>query len=677
VEARAVVSFLNPAFLWALPALLAPVLLHLLRRKPPQKVVFSHIRWIQEAHRRVMPRRQLNHLLLLLTRLLFLLFLILFFAGPVFQPQGMLNPAANESALVVLIDESASIGPTLDLDALKVMLRRLPPSLRVGAVAYTDRVEETLAPTFDTANVSSWLQKRVVKHRPTDIRPAMEEAYRLLLPVPASRKKIVIVSDGARHGWADALADKTSWADFDPSIGIYHWEYKAFVKNMGVAKAHLDVGQKGLLKGLWVLNNPDGVSASRPWQLELNEAVSARGVVKAASSALETPLQSQGPRGGVFFGDLRLDPDELPFDDSFYLAGRAPDSFHLLLVDGQLGTSPIDSETYFLRLALESFEDPRLEAVQTIRPEALSEAHLNRAQVVVLANTGPMDDKRSLLLSWVDKGGGLIVSAGPNWIDGQTPLGVFDSRAPVAATERIDVASLSKDLFVRHQPSEFDWASLRVDRHVSWVPSADTQVLIKLEGGNPLLMRQKRGKGWVLGWATTLNRAWTNMPGKPVFAPLMRDQIFTLADPTQSQTTLQAWVDEPARFFLKPGVRVEAVTAPDGGRISARTHVPGMLDVPGLSQPGLYSVKTNQPEQDFKFAVNMREQDKEGNLTRASLSELKSVFPGARVEWVAAGPQSGERLLSVLEGKDLSNLFLALALLALVMEMLLLPRVKK
>lgn len=94
-------SFLAPSFLWLLPMAAAPLILHLLNKRPPKLVHFSHIKWIQDAHRKRMPKKKIKDILLLLSRMGLLLFLVLFFARPVVR-QGKLIGGQDDNATLLV-----------------------------------------------------------------------------------------------------------------------------------------------------------------------------------------------------------------------------------------------------------------------------------------------------------------------------------------------------------------------------------------------------------------------------------------------------------------------------------------------------------------------------------------------------------------------------------------------
>ena len=123
---------------------------------------------------------------------------------------------------------------------------------------------------------------------------------------------------------------------------------------------------------------------------------------------------------GVWRGHIEaLANDELPFDDRRFLAFSVAPPARLLLVDGDPGKSPYESETYFLQAALrlaspterytKSPFDTR--TVELVGSTGLPQ--LGKTEAVVLANVedlGASDARR--LAEFVERGGGLLVFTG-------------------------------------------------------------------------------------------------------------------------------------------------------------------------------------------------------------------------------------------------------------------------
>ncbi|HJM38493.1 MAG TPA: BatA domain-containing protein [Planctomycetota bacterium] len=101
-------SFLNPAFLWALPLVALPVLIHLLNRQKYQRVDFAAMEFLLRARKKLRKRLLLEDLLLLALRTFAVLFFILALARPGQELTQSLTgrPTRGE---VLLLDASMSM----------------------------------------------------------------------------------------------------------------------------------------------------------------------------------------------------------------------------------------------------------------------------------------------------------------------------------------------------------------------------------------------------------------------------------------------------------------------------------------------------------------------------------------------------------------------------------------
>ncbi len=75
-------SFLHPAFLWALTALAIPVLIHLFQLRRFKRIDFPNVRFLAEVSQQTRARKKVQHWLVLLARCLAIAALVLAFAQP-------------------------------------------------------------------------------------------------------------------------------------------------------------------------------------------------------------------------------------------------------------------------------------------------------------------------------------------------------------------------------------------------------------------------------------------------------------------------------------------------------------------------------------------------------------------------------------------------------------------
>ncbi len=664
-------NFSSPSFLWFLPAIAVPAILHFLHRRKPRAMPFSSLELIKLAHRTRMPKRRLRDLLLLLMRTLLVLFAVLLFSRPVVRHSAALS-GGGKSRVVILLDVSASMDATYSgrsrLDTAKDEARRLlrivSADTEVGLVTFSDRVETELTPATDRTRLVGGLTSAKALARPTNILPALKAGSPML--AGAETKTLVILSDQAMNVWTAAAAAAGAWEGFDPAARVIVRQCGEAPVSRAVTAAELQLSEEGALRGKAVFFTNDGAPLA-DWTVELNERVVAKGNGSGAG-VREEAFEARLPDGGFYGGKVFLTPDEMTADDAFYVAGRVPKGFRVLLVDGEPGVAPSDSEVYYLKSALESPRDPRVESIDTVSADGLSGVTLKNYGAIVLSNAADLAGREAELRQWVEEGGGLFLSAGSRWPKSRSfVLGLFSSGglrdgdakvvAPTAHGILAGVAGLST----------FDWKQVSASHHVLPEGGASFDTLIAFEDGSPLLLQESVGKGNLVVLTTTMDRAWSNLPSKPVFAPLMRELLAALADPYREQTSLQAFVDEPAHIHVPEGTRSVTVVSPGGASSGAGIDHEGRMEWTPPPVPGLYEIRTDRPDQWFKVAVNMRGIATEADSRMVREADVRAALPGAAID-VLPYRAEDHGLENALEGKDVTGLLIILVALLLITE---------
>src|SRR5919106_6344562 len=103
-------SFIAPLFFVALAGLAIPVLIHLIQREKKQILRFPSLMFVQRVPYRSIQRRRIHNWLLLMVRLTALALIILAFARPFFERQDPPTAGTGAREVVVLLDQSYSIG---------------------------------------------------------------------------------------------------------------------------------------------------------------------------------------------------------------------------------------------------------------------------------------------------------------------------------------------------------------------------------------------------------------------------------------------------------------------------------------------------------------------------------------------------------------------------------------
>jgi hypothetical protein len=101
-------NFTYPAFLFALSAIVIPVIIHLFNFRKFKTVYFSNIRFLKEVKQETQAKSKLKHLLVLAARILAITFLVFAFAQP-YIPVNNRKITAGEKQVSIYIDNSFSM----------------------------------------------------------------------------------------------------------------------------------------------------------------------------------------------------------------------------------------------------------------------------------------------------------------------------------------------------------------------------------------------------------------------------------------------------------------------------------------------------------------------------------------------------------------------------------------
>lgn len=212
-------SWLFPLYLAGAAAVIVPILLHLRRQPPKDRVAFSSLMFLEETERQPTRRRRLEHWLLLLARCLILILLALMFARP-FSRDREVGVGQGGESVVVLLDGSASMKRgdlwKRGVEAVKEVVEETGVSDRVAVGLFDGEVEWVMS--GDEAlpearrGALAGLGKMTPSWGKTDLGRAMVAGLEVLAQWGdggRSKRRLVVVSDfqeGAQLGELQKVA---------------------------------------------------------------------------------------------------------------------------------------------------------------------------------------------------------------------------------------------------------------------------------------------------------------------------------------------------------------------------------------------------------------------------------------------------------------------------------------
>jgi len=97
-------SFLYPQFLWAFSLISIPIIIHFFSFKKVKIVRFSSLQFLKQVEEKTKNKRRLKHLLILISRIAFIVFLVIAFAQPNFK-----NDSIQKTKTIIFLDNSYSM----------------------------------------------------------------------------------------------------------------------------------------------------------------------------------------------------------------------------------------------------------------------------------------------------------------------------------------------------------------------------------------------------------------------------------------------------------------------------------------------------------------------------------------------------------------------------------------
>lgn len=659
------ISFLNPALLWALPLAAVPVILHLIFLRRARRVPFSDLTLLRAAYSRTLPVTRLRQWLILLLRVLMIGGLILAFARPVFHRRASAGGSEHGLDVVLLLDVSWSMGAEVRgktrLDwaasAGRSIAGLLRPADRVAAAVFSDKLDGALAWAESRAAASAAIERARAGRRPTDTAEALRAAYAFLEKesAPASRRRVIVVlSDNAAHSLRNLPRRGLRGIEgYDPEVTLLGIAWDESLDNAGILDVRPAEGAGSSAQGPSLLARCGLYGPARTgWPLGLWSRTR-----RVQEHSLDLSPGPDSPRAfrlppspaAERWGRFELRRDRMPADDVYHYSLRLQPKPKVLLLYGNPSYLEAGRGGYFLKNLLEEGES---------LPYALDLADLGRLRALRLEDYGAviLADFRTLppgmpdaLKRYVLRGGGLWILAGtqarPDTYRALGRLMPGTLGRPIAYLGASRLLPKGKSVPRNRARGEFRWADFELKqvamgRSYAMAPAPEAKTWFHDSLGRPLLTAGTFGQGRVLLWASSLDVEWTNLALKPVFTAWVDTGLRHLTGYTGRVKWRTLKVGEPIRRAwtageLAPG-KVQ-IRGPAGRRTMllvrdrkveyGDTREPGLyfLHPLGASRPGAGGGDSSSGVE--AYAVNVERSTGEPDLT-----------PAARLPWTRLRP---------------------------------------
>ncbi len=556
-------SFINPALLWLLPLLSAPIIFHFMKRSIIVNIHFPTIRFLSLGRVPKEGRRQLRDLLLLLLRLLLFAFIILAIAGPSYNSIKPIAALVSETSQVIIaVDSSASMGINGDPEKLEQALGRL----------FEEEIEATIF-TFDQevrivdelVNNAQQAEQLISKlgMRPLTLDSAGLSVTLSKLIQERKAKKIILISDFQKSDWSTALLQKLPQDVEVQFINVL----KTVIDNVAIIKAKVQHGsgkQRTVLVTLYNFSQVD-------YPLELcyddGSVKLKKSITVPAMKSLNTTFaiqETEASEGHLYIDRKKRDPD-----DSYHVwLGEFP-PIELLLV------SPIkenkSEELFFVSkvLQVKSKGSQRPVNVTTITSDLFPLVDLSSVNGLVISGASAYFDDESMevLKKYLNSGGVVLVTpsnAAALQFQRLQQAGLLNLKfngfnqgareTPFYLNEVLKDTLLHKIFPIPENSDLFEFPIYKYCRVQTFSPAKN---ILKTDDGDAVFYSQTHGKGKLYALGFALDSKWSEFPLSSSFLPLMHE-VFNSSKFTNESGVIALTVDQFYKQFSGNGNPLQA-----------------------------------------------------------------------------------------------------------------------
>lgn len=515
-------EFLYPNMLYALFALIIPIVIHLFNFRRHKVVFFSNTSLLKTIEQQNSKTKKLKYLLVLLTRMLFIAALVIAFAFPFKKDNNAVNNNVD-NLIAVYIDNSMSMQAhstekTLFDDA-RMSAIRLVENLNQAqkfVLFSNDRDPKNEYP-MNKDEMLMRLDEMKSEAAPT----SFDDIYNSLSFI----KKKNDFASATLFSYSDYQKYTTTFDELNPDSTIQLVAFPLqsdFQNNIYIDSVWLQspVLQKNMTNELnaRIVNETANDVKGLPVNFSLDDKIVAYTTCDInAGSYYDVNMQFVIDNEGDRMAKVSVSDSPITFDDEYNLVLKVRPEINVIEIKS-------DGEKSCLELL---FEDDVLMDYKAMNPYGIDQNAMNNAQMIVV-DENLNETMQQSLLDFVSLGGSLLILNDDNTDNafiynkiGVKSMGVDEN---VSKIEYIAARnSFFDDIFVKLPEN----AQLpEVKKHRAFTIKGNVQTIISLQNGDPLLMMSNYGKGRVFVMTTSLQDDYSDIADHALFVPLMYKMAF-------------------------------------------------------------------------------------------------------------------------------------------------------
>lgn len=673
-------GFLFPLFLLAGLTIAIPLIIHLVNLRQFKKELFPNVRFLRELNISSKQSSKLRRKWLLLSRILFLLALVLAFAQPVFKSKAaksmMIDPVQ-----VLYLDNSMSMSLEREGQTALTWAKEEASNLVRQAASDQNFVLVTCDRFFWSGPLSKEATLAEIKRiELTPQRASLQDFANLLLSQSqqsgrALLRQVYIFSDFQKS----SLVSNKELLDSLPHVRAFLYPIQgkeplnAFVDSVWLPMTDSLGEAPGMGRlAFRVKRNRVDKKQNLPFKVQVNDqTVMAQSMAFSKGDSIivqSLPLEKWSKEWLKIA--MILDDQAVAFDDTFRLATHVPSGFSALVLSSRNQMNP------YLLAAFKSMPGVNSKLVS---PADLKQEPLSRYSLIVVQDGNDLDVATAeLLKSFFSSGGHLLFFPGREGLSRQNEAlnalsGLQLSRLDTSRQEVVVLEKehpLIKDLFLQI-PEQVQLPMVTESYPIQSGASASRQDIMSFASGQPLLTQLNMDRGVFYLVSSPLSDQSSNFPLSYFFAPI----LYKMTIPSGISNDYHSFIGSSLPIWMSgrqsknDGGVVRLIKGGQDWIPQQKVSGRGLAVYAGQSahQAGFYYLVQGEEAQDTTW-LGMNHHLLESKLNWADPQEVEATLMGAEVFWLNAKKVKEQGWHSESGSFPLWKVALILALIALMIE---------
>ena len=677
-------EFLYPNMLYALFALIIPLVIHLFNFRRHKTVYFSNTSILKTIEQENSKTQKLKHLLTLMARMLFIAALVIAFAHPYKKNTNAINNNVD-NLIAIYIDNSMSMQShssekTLFEDSRTTALK-LVENLNQAQkyiLLSNDRDPKNEYPMNKDEMLLCLNEMKVEA-----ISSSFEDIYNSLVFI----KKKNNFKSATLFAYSDFQKNMMDFNELknDSTIQVVAFPLKSdFQNNIYIDSVWLQspVLQRNMTNELnaRIVNETSNDIKGIPIDFSLDGNIVAYTTCDInANSFADVNMQFVVDNDGDIKAKVAIKDSPITFDDEYNLVLKVRPSINVIEIKPTVNGQQSMVSSYLELL----FEGDALVNYQAINPYNIDQQMINNAQMIVVNESANLNETmQQSLLDFASQGGTLLILNDENTDNsyiysniGVKPKHLDENKNRIEYIAKRN--SFFDDIFVK-LPDNADFPE--VYKHMRFDVSKNVLSIISLQNGNPFLVMSNKEKGRVFVMSTNFNDEYSDLASHALFVPLIYKMALIGGDVSELSYILgKDKVLNISDIYLNVDDRI-SLKSENGMQeslplIEKRNNLNYLYFFEDLTSSGFYDIYKND---EFVRTVAWNDNRDESQMSFYEKEELYKLLKDnnlnvfAMIDQTEINNASDDMLEIIVKDAAVWKIFVVIALISLLIEILIL-----